>query len=109
MWFANGLAFTPEGDALLICETFMNRVRPLLLGVSVERPAHPSRQHHQILKFQLSGSSKGEVTVFLDGFPGPLDGMSRGPNGYWVAMPTRTSMIMNILNQSKALRSFVRK
>ncbi|WP_404367675.1 SMP-30/gluconolactonase/LRE family protein [Marinobacter sp.] len=65
--FANGVAVSPEGDYLLVNETWKYR----------------------ILKYWLEGPNQGESEVFADNLPGFPDNLAvDGAGRYWVAFPS---------------------
>ena len=65
LYFANGVALTPEEDSVLVVESFRYRVARLW----------------------IEGPRAGELEVFADNLLGIPDNLHRAPNGtYWVAM-----------------------
>ena len=67
LYFANGVALSPEGDFVLVNETYRYRIR----------------------RFWLTGPKARTADVFADNLPGFPDGISRSPRGtFWVAMFT---------------------
>ncbi|XP_033735730.1 adipocyte plasma membrane-associated protein-like [Pecten maximus] len=67
MAFPNGIQLSKNEDFLLICETTKAR----------------------ILKYQLTGSGAGEVSVFIDNLPGLPDNIRpSSTGGYWIGMAT---------------------
>ncbi len=67
LFFANGIALTPDESALLVAETSMYRVR----------------------RIQLTGPLAGEVDVLIDNLPGFPDNVRCGARGVcWIALVT---------------------
>lgn len=65
LYFANGIAISPEQDFVLINET--NR--------------------YQTKKYWLKGSKKGTAEIFMENLPGFPDGISQGDDGiFWLAL-----------------------
>lgn len=62
IWFANGVAVSPDESYVLVCETFMAR----------------------ILRVWLDGPRKGLSEIFSNGFPGYCDGISIDESGKYV-------------------------
>lgn len=66
LYFANGIAVSPDGSYVLVNN--MNK--------------------YQVLKHFLSGDRKGQTEVFIDNLPGFPDGVNIGPDGtIWISMP----------------------
>jgi sugar lactone lactonase YvrE len=85
--FANGVAITHDGDAVLVAETGAYRIVRLWLG----------------------GERAGQREVLVDNLPGFPDNLSTGPTGtVWVAMPsTRDATLDWLLPRAPALRKAV--
>jgi sugar lactone lactonase YvrE len=67
LYFANGVAVSPDGEYLLMNETWKYR----------------------ILKYWIGGDDPGTVEVFADNLPGFPDNLAVDSAGsYWVAFPT---------------------
>jgi sugar lactone lactonase YvrE len=65
LYFANGVAVSPDGSFVLVAETFRYRIR----------------------RYWLRGARAGEDEVFVDNLPGFPDGVSSdGRGGFWVAL-----------------------
>ena len=63
--FANGVAVTHDGDAVLVSET----------------------TRYRVLRYWLRGPRAGTSEIFADNLPGFPDGVSRGSDGrFWVAL-----------------------
>jgi len=66
LYFANGVALSPDEDILYFCETFVS----------------------SISKLWLSGPKKGKIEPLISGLPGSPDNLMTSPrNTLWVAMP----------------------
>lgn len=67
LYFANGVAVSPEGDFVLVNETYRYRIR----------------------RYWLTGPRAGTSEIFIDRLPGYPDGISSNGEGvFWVAMFT---------------------
>ena len=67
LYFANGVAVSPQGDFVLVNETYRYRIR----------------------RYWLTGPRAGTSEIFLDRLPGYADGISSNGTGtFWVAMFT---------------------
>lgn len=64
LWFANGLAFSPNQDFLVVSDLFKGR----------------------ILKYWLTGDKSGSYEIFADGLPGCPDNITPDENGFWVPL-----------------------
>ncbi|PSF12304.1 gluconolactonase [Marinobacter fuscus] len=88
LYFANGVALSPEGDYLLLNETWKYR----------------------ILRHWLSGPRAGQTEVFADNLPGFPDNLAVDAAGrYWVAFPTLRNPQVDSLHQSPWLKDLVAK
>lgn len=84
LYFANGVAVDPEGEFVLVNETYRYRVS----------------------RYWLAGPKAGTVDTFLADLPGFPDGISTSPRGtFWVAMFT----VRNALADRLAEFPFLRK
>ena len=84
LYFANGVAVSPDGDFILINETSEYRVQ----------------------KYWLKGEKTGQSEILMDNLPGFPDGISSNGKGtYWIAMPALRKEIIDNL----ASKPFVRK
>lgn len=79
LYFANGVAVSPDQSFLLVAETGVYRVR----------------------RVWLSGTRKGQTDVFIDNLPGFPDGISSNGKGkFWLSLVTpRDAMFDKILPQ----------
>lgn len=64
LWFANGVALSPDEDFVLVAETHGSRIQ----------------------RYYLKGEKKGQTDVFLDGLPGIPDNMTPDEDGLWIAL-----------------------
>jgi sugar lactone lactonase YvrE len=77
LYFANGVALSPDEDFVLVNETYRYRVT----------------------RFWLKGPRKGQHDVFIDNLPGFPDGISSNRQGiFWVAMFTVRNSTMDHLH-----------
>jgi sugar lactone lactonase YvrE len=84
LYFANGVAVSPDDSFVLVNET----------------------SQHQIRKYWLDGNKAGTSEIILENLPFYPDGISRGENGiFWVAMQSPR----NKLSESLSKYPFVRK
>lgn len=85
--FANGVALTHDGDAVLVAETAAYRITRVWLG----------------------SERAGEHEVLIDNLPGFPDNLSTGPDGtVWLALPsTRDRSLDALLPRPPALRRLV--
>lgn len=83
LYFANGVALTTDGSALLVAETSTYRV----LRVAVP---------------------DGAVSVVADNLPGFPDNLSRSPRGtFWLALPDRRNAALDALLPRPRIRRLV--
>lgn len=83
LYFANGVAVSPEGDFVLVVETTKYRVQ----------------------KIWLRGEKKGQSEIIIDNLPGFPDGISSNGKGvYWIAMPSLRKPIIDNLAEKPFLR-----
>ena len=86
MFFANGVAVSPDGNFVLVNETSEYRVR----------------------KVWVKGSKQGRSKILLDGLPGFPDGISSNGKGvYWIALPSRRQAIIDNLSDNPLLRKMI--
>ncbi len=86
--FANGVSMTHDNEAVLINETGTYR----------------------ILKVQLLGVNRGEVSILIDKLPGFPDNISRGSHGlYWFGMVSPRSKALDALSNSTFMRKIVQR
>lgn len=88
LYFANGVVVSPDGDYLLVAETWKYR----------------------ILRYWLTGPRAGRAEVFADNLPGFPDNLAVDADGhYWVAFPTRRNDSVDALHRSPWLKNLVAK
>ena len=86
MYFANGVAVSPEGDFVLVNETSEYRVR----------------------KVWIKGNMIGKSEILMDGLPGFPDGISSNGRGiYWIALPSRRQAIIDDLSDNPIMRKMI--
>ncbi|TGN38279.1 SMP-30/gluconolactonase/LRE family protein [Marinobacter confluentis] len=88
LYFANGVAVSPDGEYLLMNETWKYR----------------------ILKYWIGGREPGAVEVFADNLPGFPDNLAVDAEGrYWVAFPTRRNAQIDSLHTRPWLKDLLAK
>lgn len=86
LYFANGVATSPDSAFVLVNETSAYRT----------------------MRYWLKGSKKGTSEVFIDNLPGFPDGISRGEDGiYWLALISPRKADLDELFKSKFLRKLI--
>lgn len=86
--FANGVAVAPDGDSVLINETWKYR----------------------ILRYWINGPKAGQSEVFADNLPGFPDNLSVDNKGrFWVAFPTLRNAKIDKLHPTPWLKNLVAK
>jgi sugar lactone lactonase YvrE len=86
MYFANGVAVSPDQTYLLVNET----------GA------------YKITKIWIAGEKKGQSEIFMENLPGVPDGISYNGDGiFWVAFPSRRADILDNLGPKPFLRKVV--
>lgn len=86
--FANGVAVAPEGNYVLVNETWKYR----------------------ILKYWISGPRAGQTEVFADNLPGFPDNLAVDAAGrYWVAFPTLRNPQVDAMHLKPWLKDLVAK
>lgn len=86
--FANGVAVSPEGDYVLVNETWKYR----------------------ILKYWIQGPRAGQAEVFADNLPGFPDNLAVDRAGrYWVAFPTLRNPQVDSMHRQPWLKDLVAK
>lgn len=88
LYFANGVAVSPDGAWVLVAN--MNR--------------------YQVLRHHLAGDRNGETDVFVDNLPGFPDGVNLAPDGtVWISIPALRNPLLDFLLPRPFLRKvFVR-
>ncbi len=88
LYFANGVALSPDEDYVLVNETWRYRI-----------------QRHW-----LEGERAGETEVFADNLPGFPDNLARDDEGiFWVAIPTKRNSQVDTIHPHPWLKSLVAK
>lgn len=83
LYFANGVAVSPDGDYLLVNETWRYRV----------------------LRYWLLGPRAGLHEVFIDNLPGFPDGISSNGKGiYWLALPSPRKADLDAIHRFPLLK-----
>ena len=86
LYFANGVAISPDQSFVLINDTGMYRVR----------------------RYWLTGSKQGQSDVFIDNLPGFPDGISsNGKDTFWLALVNRRDPGLDFLLPHPFLRKIV--
>ncbi|MEL7530742.1 MAG: SMP-30/gluconolactonase/LRE family protein [Bacteroidota bacterium] len=86
LYFANGIAISPDQSFVLVNETSMYRV----------------------LKYWLKGPKAGSMEVLIDNLPGFPDGISTGKHGvFWVALANPRNPTLDALLPSPFIRKIV--
>jgi len=65
LWFANGVALSPNEDFVLVCDLFRNK----------------------ILQYWLKADKAGAVRTFAEGLPGIVDNLTPDETGFYAALP----------------------
>lgn len=87
LWFANGVALSPNEDFVLVAETHASRVQ----------------------KYYLKGEKKGQVEIFVEGLPGVVDNLTPDADGVWIPVVTSADPEHPMLPQSLTRLPLVRK
>ncbi len=88
LYFPNGVAVSPEGDYVLVNETWKYR----------------------ILKYWISGPKAGRAEVFANNLPGFPDNLAVDDEGrYWVAFPTLRNAQVDAMHRTPWLKDLVAK
>lgn len=88
LYFANGVALSPDSDAVLVNETWKYR----------------------ILRHWIKGPRAGQTEVFADNLPGFPDNLALDARGrYWVAFPTLRNATIDTLHPLPWLKELVAK
>ncbi len=86
--FANGVAVSPDGDSVLVNETWKYR----------------------ILRYWIRGPRAGQAEVFADNLPGFPDNLAVDDEGrYWVAFPTLRNPQVDTMHRHPWLKDLVAK
>ncbi len=86
LYFANGVAVSPDQSFVLVAETAKYRVR----------------------RYWLDGPRAGETDIFIDNLPGFPDGVSTGSSGtFWVALVSPRKADLDAILPQPAVRKIV--
>lgn len=89
IWFANGVAISPDEDFLVVAETFASK----------------------LIKIWLTGQKKGKSETFFTGIPGAPDNLTFDDQGIWVALAAvitdKHPMIPHFLTDYPMARKFL--
>lgn len=83
LYFANGVAVSPDQEFVVFCETLMSRCK----------------------KHYISGERKGSVDKFIDGLPGLPDNVRYDGEGhFWIAIASGTTFPWNMARKYPFIR-----
>ncbi|KZV41751.1 hypothetical protein F511_22163 [Dorcoceras hygrometricum] len=86
LYFANGVAVSPDQSFVIVCETVLRRCR----------------------RYYLEGHRKGSVDMFVDNLPGVPDNIRYDGEGlYWIALSTGISYPVDLLQRYPLIRKVV--
>ncbi|MEM6629849.1 MAG: SMP-30/gluconolactonase/LRE family protein [Bacteroidota bacterium] len=86
LYFANGVAVSPDQRSVLVVETTKYRIQ----------------------RYWLKGPKAGTAEIFVENLPGFPDGVSRGESGvFWVALPNRRNTTLDAILPKPFLRKIV--
>ncbi|MDH5674572.1 MAG: SMP-30/gluconolactonase/LRE family protein [Myxococcales bacterium] len=86
--FANGVAVSHSGGAVLVCET----------------------GNYRVLRYWLKGRRAGQHEVFIDELPGFPDNISRGLDArYWLALVSPRNAMLDALSGSPFARKVIQR
>jgi sugar lactone lactonase YvrE len=86
LYFANGVAVSPNGDYVLVVET----------------------GRYRVIRFWLKGPRRGERDIFIDNLPGFPDGISSDGRGtYWLALVSPRDRAIDFLLPRPSARKLV--
>lgn len=87
LWFANGVALSPEEDFVLVAETHGSRIQ----------------------KYYLAGAKKGQSEPFVEGLPGIPDNITPDEDGLWIGLVVSADPENPMLPQSLPRLPYLRK
>lgn len=86
LYFANGVAISPQEDFVLVNETW----------------------NYRVLRYWIEGEKKGQTEVFIDNLPGFPDGISSNEQDtFWLALASPRNPLMDQLADKPFLRKVV--
>ena len=86
LYFANGVAVSPEGNYVLVNET----------------------SNYQVRKYWLKGQQAGQSEIIINNLPGFPDGISSNGKGiYWIALPALRKSIVDYCANKPFLRKII--
>ncbi|KAF9601785.1 hypothetical protein IFM89_022953 [Coptis chinensis] len=86
LYFANGVALSPEQDFVVFCESVMRRCR----------------------KYYIEGKKKGMVDSFVDSLPGYPDNIRYDGEGkYWIGLATARTTFWHLLLRYPSMRKSI--
>ncbi len=100
IYFANGVAVSPDQSFVLVAETGKYRVLRVWLNgpKAAQRATSGSGQSDIAMSGQSEASNSGEPDVFVDNLPGFPDGISsNGRDKFWLALVTPRQAIFDRL------------
>lgn len=87
LWFANGVAISPDEEFVVVVETHASRIQ----------------------KYFLKGAKKGQSEIFVEGLPGVPDNVTPDEDGLWIALVVSADPQNPMLPHSMAPLPLVRK
>lgn len=87
LWFANGVALSPDEEFVVVAETHGSRIQ----------------------KYYLKGAKKGQSEIFVEGLPGVPDNVTPDEDGLWIALVVAADPQNPMLPHSMAPLPLVRK
>jgi len=87
LWFANGVALSPEEDFILVCDLLRSK----------------------IMKVWLKSDKAGKVETFIEGLPGTPDNLTPDENGFYAALALTNDSESPYILQSLAPMPRLRK
>ncbi|KAK1324538.1 hypothetical protein QJS10_CPA01g00277 [Acorus calamus] len=86
LYFANGVAVSPDQDLVLYCETLLRRC----------------------MKYHIKGEKKETVEVFIDNIPGFPDNIRHDGEGkYWIGLATGRTLFWDVILKYPFLRKIL--
>ncbi|KAJ4845789.1 hypothetical protein Tsubulata_041454 [Turnera subulata] len=85
LYFANGVAVSPQQDYVVFCESAMRRCK----------------------KYYIQGDKKGRIEKFLDNLPGMPDNIHYSQGHYWIGFPTVVTTTLDLALSYPIIRKAV--